>query len=202
MKLVWIVVIALVALVGVVVGVSAFIGKLGVSSPSYGYITPSEAQSTLGGNWTLSESGSFYFTTYSNGSVLIKFFDGKTTLLSGYSDLVSEVQQFLMTNSLPSQGMFEYLTGIVNGQPESIVAIYAVYPSPSGAQDEFQNMSYWLHAAAAKAQYVSNGELAAWQPGMSAIAAVKGNTVYYVQVQSNQEISASQLEQLLKYIGG
>lgn len=202
MKPVWLAVVALVALVGVVVGVSAVMGKLSVSSPSYSYITPSEAQSTLGGNWTLGESSSFYFTTYSNGSVLIKFFDGKTTLISGYSNLVSEVQQFLFTNSLPSQGMFEYLSGNVNGQPESIVAIYAVYSSPSGAQEEFQNMSYWIHLAAAKTQSVSDTEFAARGMGISSITEVKGNTVYYVQVQSNQEISVSQLEQLLQYVGG
>ena len=202
MKLVWVVTIAIVAFVGVVVGVSAFMGKIGVSSPSYGYITPSEAESVLGGNWTLSESGSFYFTAYSNGSVLIKLFNGKTTLVSGYSDLVSEVQQFLFSNSLPSQGMFEYLSGTVNGRPESIVAIYAVYSSPAGAQEEFQNISYWIHLAAVKTQSISNSEFAAWGMGISSITEVRGNTVYYVQVQSNQEVSVSQLEQLLRYIGG
>ena len=124
----------------------------------------------------------------------MKFFDGKTTLISGYSDLASEVQQFLMTNSLPSQGMSEYLTGTVNGQPESIVAIYAIYPSPSGAQDEFQNMSYWIHLAAAKTQSVSDSEFAAWGMGISSIMEVKGNTVYCVQVQPNQEVSVSKLD--------
>ena len=59
MKVVLIIAIAVVVIIEVAIAVPMILGKLGVSSPSYGYITPSEAQSTLGGNWTLSESSSF-----------------------------------------------------------------------------------------------------------------------------------------------